>query len=111
MTRIAYIGPKWGTSLHRMKALRRLGHEVALFDPEDILPKSVWIKRWIHRTGGFILPSLIESKLRRAILRYAPEVLWVNVGELVGPGLLRSLRLAGVLSVNYNNDDPFRKDR
>jgi spore maturation protein CgeB len=93
-----------------MRALERLGHYVTAIDPRALLPRSIWMTRWLHRTGGFGIAALIERPLLQRLSACAPEVVWVNQGELIGPGLLRKLRANGALVVNYMNDDPFRTD-
>lgn len=106
--RIAYIGAEWGTSLHRARALERLGHNVTVIDPRALLPRSIWMTRWFHRTGGLGISVVIDRLLLQQLSSCAFEIIWVNQGELIGPGLLRKVRANGVLLVNYINDDPFR---
>lgn len=106
--RIAYVGEKWGTSLHRAQALERVGHKVVVIDPRSLIPKSIHIARWLHHTGGLGFAWKIEQELLDQIWSYSPELVWVNQGELVRPRLLQTLRARGVKLVNYINDDPFR---
>jgi hypothetical protein len=50
--RIVYIGQGFGTSLHRMRAIERIGHKVKLVDPWSWLGQTPWMTRWLHHLGG-----------------------------------------------------------
>ncbi len=105
--RIAYIGPNWGTSLHRAAALRRLGHDVSIVDPWSYFGRSPWVGRWIHYAGAFGMSKLIDKPVLRNVQEADPDLVWVNQGEFLGPHLLKRLRALSVPIVNYMNDDPF----
>ncbi len=51
--KIVYIGPAYGTSLHRARALERLGHQVNIIDPWSWLGQSKWVSRWLYHAGGW----------------------------------------------------------
>ena len=107
VVRIAYIGPNWGTSLHRAAALRRLGHDVSIVDPWSYFGRSPWVGRWIHYAGAFGMSKLIDKPVLRNVQEADPDLVWVNQGEFLGPHLLKRLRALSVPIVNYMNDDPF----
>ena len=104
---IAYIGPEWGTSLHRARALQRLGHAVTLIDPWSWLGRSKWVGRWLHHAGGLGVGLRIDRRLFEAVAAARPELIFVNQGEFLGPALLRRLRTLDVPIVNHTNDNPF----
>ncbi len=105
--RIAYLGPAYGTSLHRARALERLGHEVVIVDARAMLPSSRWVDRWLHYAGGAGLVHWFHPCIERAAADAQPDLIWINQGEYLGPDLLRKLRLLQVPIINYTNDDPF----
>ncbi|MFQ5696313.1 MAG: glycosyltransferase, partial [Terriglobia bacterium] len=105
--RIAYIGPEWGTSLHRARALERLRHTVTLIDPWSWLGRSKWVARWLHHAGGFGVGLRIDRRLFEAVAAAKPELIFVNQGEFLGPALVKRLRTLDVPIVNYTNDNPF----
>jgi len=105
--RIAYIGPVQGTSLHRAKALERLGHSVTHIDPWGWLGSSPWVARWRFHTGALGIPYLIDKRLYTEIAASKPELIFVNQGEFLGPKLLSRCRSLAVPIVNYTNDNPF----
>ena len=105
--RIAYIGPAKGTSLHRARALERLGHNVTVIDPWSWLGDSKWMGRWLYHTGGIGVGLFIDRRIFDEVKKIDPEVIWVNQGEFLGHGLMRKLRSLQVPIVNYTNDDPF----
>ena len=104
--RIAYIGPARGTSLHRARALERLGHEVIIIDPWAWLGHSKWVARWLHHTGG----AGIDAWLCRRLVAAAssqPDIIWVNDGAFLGTRILLRLREMKVPIVNYSADNPY----
>ena len=105
--RIAYIGPRKGTSLHRAAALERLGHAVSFVDPFDWMGRSVWMARWLHRGGAFGIGMKIDRPIFKAVRQVAPDLIWVDQGAYLGAGLISKFRTLSVPIVNYTIDDPF----
>lgn len=105
--RIAYIGPGWGTSLQRAKALERLGHTVGVVDPWQRLGRSKWVARWLHHAGGIGVGVRIDRAISAAVREMRPETIWVDQGPFLGPTLIRGLRRLGAPIINYTLDDPF----
>jgi len=108
---ILYIGRDSGTSRHRMLALERLGHTVFVIDPSTFLPNWRLSDAWIWRTGAY----LFEDHLRRQVIASIPprkfDLVFVDSGELVGPSLVRELKIRFGTVINYNVDDPYgRRD-
>jgi spore maturation protein CgeB len=108
---ILYIGSTGGTSGHRARTLRRLGHRVHHIDPRVCLPRSHWLNAWIWRTGALFLAGLV----RRSVLAQIPPHAWtlalVDGGELIEPDLVRDLKRRCGVVANYNVDDPYgRRD-
>ncbi|RYY53767.1 MAG: glycosyltransferase family 1 protein [Chitinophagaceae bacterium] len=109
---IIYFGEskQSSTSFHRASALRRLGHEVTVFNPYEAVAKQLAhpILGKIHfRTGYRFLRNAVNTWLgsKLADVRQA-DLVWVNGGELFGPQGLQLIRSAGKPVVLYNNDDP-----
>src|SRR5919106_5379148 len=105
--RISYIGRNSGTSRHRADALRRLGHVVTLVDPWDYLGSSRWVGRWLQHAGALGVPLVIDDRIFRRVRLSEPELVWIDQGAFLGPGLLRRLRSLAAPIVNYTSDDPF----
>jgi hypothetical protein len=105
--RIAYIGPYSGTSLHRARAMERLGHSVTVVEPARFIPKSKWISRWIHRTGGVGVGLWIDAPIFNAVAVIKPNLIWVDQGTYLGPKLIKNLRALSAPIINYTIDDPF----
>lgn len=108
--RVAYIGEGFGTSLHRAKALERVGNNVFIINPRKLLPESGLVWRWLHHTGGLGITPLIERRVVQAVADIAPDVIWINQGLMIGSRLLQRLGAIGAKTVCYINDDPFRRD-
>jgi len=107
--RIAYIGDASGTSLHRARALERLGHDVTIIDPLKFLGRSKWVSRWLYHAGGIGVGLIVDQPIFELVSRSRPDLIFINQGEFLGPKLLRRLRKLGTPIVNYTNDNPFVK--
>ncbi|MHB8405661.1 MAG: CgeB family protein [Gammaproteobacteria bacterium] len=105
--RIAFIGRAFGTSLHRVRALQRLGNMVRIIDPRRYLESSLWVSRWLYHAGGAGVGLLINKRLVAEVEESYPELIWVDQGEFLGKGVIKNLRGVGVPIVNYTIDDPF----
>lgn len=105
--KIAYISPEYGTSLHRAKALKRLGHQVEIIDPWSWFVQSKWTSRWLHHLGGIGNEVVINDRLFHDVKEARPNFIWVDQGPFLGPKCIQQLRLLGVPIVNYAVDDPF----
>ncbi len=108
--RIAYIGPAWGTSLHRAHALERLGHDITLVDPWKWLAYPATRARLHFHTGYVGVDALVGGRLFSAVQSAQPELVWVNQGGFLGAKTIRNLRTLGVPIVNYANDNPFARE-
>jgi spore maturation protein CgeB len=107
---IVYIGPGGGTSLHRARALERLGHEVHIVDPWSWLGHSKWVGQWVCRTGAVGVGLMIDRRVEIEVRGLQPDLIWVNQGEFLGAALIRRLRSMHVPIVNYANDNPFSNE-
>ncbi len=105
--RIAFIGQSRGTSLHRSRALERLGHDVHVIDPWSWLKNSKWVGAWIYRTGAMGIGVYINQRSLTYIRAIQPEFILVDQGEFLNKALLRKLLKLNVPIVNYIIDDPF----
>lgn len=105
--RITYIGTASGSSLHRAKALTRLGHQVTLVDPWAWLSRPRWMARLLFHAGYAGVDKLLEGPIFRSVSTVTPDLVWVNQGEFLGPQLIQRLRSLKVPIVNYANDNPF----
>ena len=104
---ILYLGPNSGTSRHRALSLSRLGHRVQIVDPHDSLPSGWITDYWVYHTGAWGLSKIVRARVLKAIRGEEFDLVWVDAGGLVSPGLVRDLRQKARLVINYNVDDPF----
>lgn len=107
MTRIVYIGVASGTSLHRARALERLGYSVTVVDPWSWLTKLPLQARAHFHTRYLGVDSIVARPLYARVRAAAPDLIWVNDGEFLGRGSLGRLRELRTPMVNYSADNPF----
>ncbi len=105
--RIVYIGSKWGTSLHRAHTLERLGHQVVFLDPQSLLKMPQWLARLHFHSGYAGIGLCLNNRLLHKVSVAAPDLIWVNQGEFLGPGIVQRLHRMGIPIINYANDNPF----
>jgi spore maturation protein CgeB len=103
---ILYLGNMDGTSLHRANALRRLGHRVEHINMRRLLPKTHWVDRVTWRFGGQWFAPWITRALHVKLVGKRFDLCHVDMGELVTPGVIATLREYSPRVVNYNIDDP-----
>ena len=98
------------TSRHRADALRRLGCQVAVVDPEELIgPRRKWQVFLDYRTGYRWLQRRLLQSLRSNPVcgGICPDLIWIDSGELCGPTVLDWLasRFSCPI-ILYNVDDP-----
>lgn len=114
MNTIWYLGSSSidSTSFHRSEALKRLGYNVLLFDPYKTLnnPFDSFLNP-IHFRTGYILTNNKLTRWCEELLENqpAPDIIWINSGELFCPSALKVLRQKKAPIILYNNDDPTGK--
>lgn len=105
--RVLYIGKGSGSSGHRLAALRRLGHDVTLLDPESAIPANQVFLFWMWRLGSVGLAEYIRRRFIPLIPDGRYDLAWVDHGHVISAGFVRDLKQRVPIVLNYNNDDPF----
>jgi spore maturation protein CgeB len=95
------------SSLYRLWALERLGHEVIPFNVRDYVPRSSLMRKIFYRM--VIGPTV--DRLNRDLLHVAaaekPDLLWTDKLLWIRPKTLDRMRTMGIASVSYMIDNPF----
>ena len=113
---ILYFGDKsiGSTSLHRCEALRRLGHCVEIYTPQEIV-NTISINRYLgaihYRTGYMLLQKLLLNWIGKIVENNAKtyDLVWVDSGEYFGQTCLKKIRQHYPKVVLFNVDDPTGK--
>jgi hypothetical protein len=105
--KILFVGPDSGTSSHRFRAFRRMGHDVELVDPRSYLPRSPLIERIEWKIHPAPLAAWVRPRVVRALRDRRFDLAFVDGGSLVGAGLVRDLKARCSRVVCFNHDDPF----
>jgi spore maturation protein CgeB len=95
------------SSLYRLWALERLGHEIIPFNTFDYLPRNPLVGKITHRLSAG--PSV--NRLNRDLLRIAeaekPDLFWADKLLSLRPKTLDRLHAMGIAAVSYMIDNPF----
>ena len=93
--RILFLGSigEGQTSLMRLRALRRLGHEVEGVDTFQRWQRASWTQRQMQRRlgGGSIIDGLNQDVLEAA-RAFRPELVWAEKQEYLRAETLEGLR-------------------
>ena len=98
------------TAFHRAEALKRVGHEVTLFDPREALADKLngpIASRLHYRTGyRFLQPSILRLiQAQREVIR-EHDAVWVDSGELFGRAAVEKITELCPRTVLFCLDDP-----
>jgi hypothetical protein len=102
----AGLSPK-ESSLYRLWALERLGHQVVPFNTFDYLPANPLIRKIAHRLSAGPSFSCLNRDLLRAAEAERPDLFWADKLLSMRPQTLDRLRTMGIPSVSYMIDNPF----
>ena len=95
------------SSLYRLWALERLGHEVIPFNSYDYESPNPLIRKIVHRLAAG--PAV--DRLNRDLLQIAetekPDLLWTDKLLWMRPKTLDRMRALGIVTVSYMIDNPF----
>jgi spore maturation protein CgeB len=108
--KILYVGAlrATATSLHRCRALERIGHEVIAFDTDPYMNRGGFLTRKIRiRTLiGTAIADLNRDLFEQAS-RQRPDIVWFDKATSVWARTVRRIREQGAFTVHYNGDNPF----
>ena len=112
--KILYVGPSWdgSSSIQRVKALQRAGHDVTTLDDTQFQPRFPLLRKIAFR----LMMGPAVDRLNQAILRQCeelqPDILWSDKTLMLRPSTLQQLRKMGIATVSYMIDNAFgpRKD-
>jgi spore maturation protein CgeB len=109
--KILYLGSmrNGATSAHRAAALRRLGHTVIAADPY-VLPQLGLRRRGLgnfhYRTGYRFIQRFLTRWIESGALDAGQgDAVWIDSGELFGPGPMKALKQRFGHAILYNHDD------
>jgi len=114
--RILYIGQSnsMSTSLQRANALERIGHQVQILNPYDLISfflESKYLRYFHYRTGYIFLQKKMAAFTKEMVEKFQGKVdlIWVDNGELLGVNALNELKKLNSKILLYNIDDPTGK--
>lgn len=109
--KILYLGSTStsSTSLHRLEALKRIGHKVDALDPSKAYTKTRLTGIFHYRTGYKFVLKAVEEYVLNQIKNDFYDLIFVNHGHDISASLLKKLKLNSSVIINYNSDNPYSK--
>lgn len=95
------------SSLYRLWALERLGHEVIPFNSYEYHPTNPLVRQIVLRYHTGPAVNRLNSDLTAVAEREKPDVLWADKLLAMRPETLDSMRALGIATVSYMIDNPF----
>ncbi len=107
--KILYAGrtAEGASSLNRIWALRRLGHQVTTFDPDPYVLRNSLLQKIAFRIADGPHATRLNRDLLAQVERERPDVLWSDKILLLQPATLERVRALGILSVSYMIDNAY----
>lgn len=114
MARILYLGEigEGQTSLMRLRALRRLGHDVRGVNTVEPWRHISWLQRQLQRRlrRGEVLDNINQMVLRAA-REFAPDIVWADKQQFVRRQTFEAVRsFTGARLVHFTPDPYFSLD-
>lgn len=95
------------TSSYRVRALTRLGHEIAVFDPWKYQPKNRYVSAAVTRYPIGPLVWRVNRDLLRVIRDFRPDVVWFDKPLHFTRSTIEAVKKTGAKTVCYIQDAPF----
>jgi spore maturation protein CgeB len=95
------------SSLYRLWALERLGHEVIAFNAYDYAAGNLLVRKIAHRLVVGPGVDRLNSDLIQIAEREKPGLLWTDKLLWMRPQTLDRMRAMGIATVSYMIDNPF----
>ena len=102
----AGLSPK-ESSLYRLWALERLGHQVIPFNTFDYLPRNPLISKVTHRLSAGPTVNQLNRDLLRVAATEKPDLLWTDKLLSMRSNTIDRIREQGIVTVSYMIDNPF----
>lgn len=95
------------TSLYRMWALERLGHQVVPLNSYDYQYSNPFLRKVFFRLAAGPMVTRLNRDLLRLAAAEKPDILWTDKLLSMQPGTLDRMRAMGIATVSYMIDNPF----
>ena len=95
------------SSLYRLWALERLGHEVIPFNSYSYRPTNPLVRQIVLRYHTGPAVNRLNSELSAIAQREKPDLLWADKLLAMRPETLDYMRTLGMATVSYMIDNPF----
>ena len=95
------------SSLYRLWALERLGHQVVSLNAYTYESGNPLIRKIVHRLNAGPAVDRLNRDLLAMAEREKPDLLWTDKLLWMKPATLKTLRRMGIATVSYMIDNPF----
>jgi spore maturation protein CgeB len=95
------------SSLYRLWALERLGHQVIPFNSYGYVSRNPLVRKIAHRLVAGAGVDRLNRDLVQIAERERPDLLWADKLLWMRPKTLDRMRAMGIVTVSYMIDNPF----
>lgn len=95
------------SSLYRLWALERLGHQVVSLNAYTYESGNALVRKIVHRLNAGPAVDRLNRDLLSMAERERPHLLWTDKLLWMKPATLKTLRRMGIATVSYMIDNPF----
>ena len=95
------------SSLYRLWALERLGHQVVSLNAYTYESRNALVRKIVHRLNAGPAVDRLNRDLLSMAEREKPDLLWTDKLLWMKPATLKMLRRMGIATVSYMIDNPF----
>jgi len=95
------------SSLYRLWALERLGHQVIPFNAFDYDSRNPLVRKVVYRLAAGPSVTRLNHDLLQIAEREKPDLLWTDKLLSMRPATLARMRAMGIATVSYMIDNPF----
>lgn len=95
-------------AFRRALTFRKMGFQVATFDPDNL---EIWkmdgLRRIIRKSSITLYRKIVDRAFVASVIGFKPDLVFIEKGVALTPNSIRKVKTVAKCVVHYNPDDPF----